>query len=217
MLIVRPSDFGTDTRTTIIVPFESGRSPKLPRIEYFGALALERDRPRGEDAARGPLGLAAHEDLRARRDAAQLEELDPRALRGLLEAQAELRRDRRERRVAAVAVLVDAVAGDVGAARADRRVEVVAVGAGERAVAVAVALARVERERGRGEAEQHLRLAVRGGERVGEIVVDLVGAVAADDVLGDAVERGDRVVARPGVEGVGIRCRRRAGRCRGRP
>ena len=48
------------------------------------------------------------------------------------------------------------------------------------------------------------RLAVGRGERVDEVVVDAVEAVAADDVLGGAVERADVVVAGARVEGVGI-------------
>ena len=91
----------------------------------------------------------------------------------------------------AVAVLVDAVVGDVDRAGPDRGVAVVAVRRVVEAVAVRVGLQRCA---------GHGRLA--GGEDVDGVDRPAVGVVAAVDLLGEAVAGLDGVGARAGVVAV---------------
>ena len=91
------------------------------------------------------------------------------------------------RLVGARAVLVDAVAGDVGRARVNRRVGVVAVDVGRRAVAVGVRV-------GRGLAADH-------GVLRSAATVSLPSPQSI--VSADAVARGDRVVAALAEDRVG--------------
>ena len=123
---------------------------------------------------------------------------------GLRGREGERRREQRGREPVAVVVL--AVAGDLGRARVDGLVVVVAVGAHRAAVAVGVDC----RARWRHRAPPPVAtvsLCTDSHESAASSwsLVSDVGAVAAGDQVGDAVTRGDRVVVGSADEQVGAR------------
>src|SRR4051794_28581012 len=101
------------------------------------AVGLERHGMPLERAALAPAALAAHLERGARRGVGHAQPLQPRA-GGRTGPVVRHRRQDLARLVAARAVVVDAVAGDLAPAGPDGRVAVVAVGGRRDAVAVAV-------------------------------------------------------------------------------